>query len=107
MQNEINAILEIQELLKNNNIDYNLKITKFESGNFNSYEGYKFQINVKIEILTAGKVFTPNHAKSKLVKIFTNSTYLEDYMDMNEKGEYIATTHENLKNNFLNSLYLI
>ena len=48
----------------------NIKVTKLEIANFNEMEGYQWYFNVK--------VFLKN-GKSKLVKIHTNDTYMEDF----------------------------
>lgn len=48
-----------------------VKITHFERYGFNDMEGGQYQINFKI--ITAPKY------RNKLIKVLTNSTYLEDY----------------------------
>lgn len=48
-----------------------VKITHFERYGFNNMEGGQYQINFKI--ITAPKY------RNKLLKVLTNSTYLEDY----------------------------
>ena len=48
-----------------------VKITRFERFGFNVMEGGQYQINFKI--------VTKKGYQNKLVKVLTNSTYLEDY----------------------------
>ena len=50
-----------------------VKITRFEHFGFNEMEGYQYRINVKI--------VTKKGYKNKLVKVLTNSTYVDDYGD--------------------------
>lgn len=49
----------------------NVKITHFERYGFNEMEGGQYQVNFKIETL-------PKY-KNKLLKVLTNSSYLQDY----------------------------
>lgn len=48
-----------------------VKITHFERYGFNEMEGGQYQVNFKIETL-------PKY-KNKLLKVLTNSSYLQDY----------------------------
>lgn len=50
-----------------------VKITHFERFGFNEMEGYQYRINFKI--------VTKKGYQNKLVKVLTNSTYVEDYGD--------------------------
>lgn len=63
----------------------NIKITHFERYGFNIMEGYQYNINFKI-------ITVPKY-RNKLVKIVTNSTYLEDFGDTDEsiKDELVDT----------------
>lgn len=45
-----------------------IKVTRFEEWGFNSMEGYQYNINVKVTFL---------NGRYKLVKVATNSTYLD------------------------------
>lgn len=58
----------------------NLKVTKLEITDFNSIEGYQWYFNVKVLLI---------NGKSKLIKIHTNSTYMEDFT--NDLENEIAT----------------
>ncbi|MDO4432012.1 MAG: hypothetical protein Q4B80_01720 [Aerococcaceae bacterium] len=49
------------------------KITNIIPLDFNHMEGQNYQINLKV-------ITTPKY-KNKIVKILTNSTYLDDYSD--------------------------
>lgn len=46
-------------------------VTSITQLNFNDMEGYSYQINVK--------VITKKGYKNKLLKVLTNSTYIEDF----------------------------
>lgn len=61
-----------------------IKVTKLEVADFNEMEGYQWYFNVK--------VFLEN-GKSKLVKIHSNSTYMEDFTSELENE---VPTKENL-----------
>lgn len=63
-----------------------IKITHFERFDFNNMEGYQYRINFKVA--------TVDGYHNKLVKVLTNSTYMNDY------GE----TEEDMKINLLESL---
>lgn len=63
-----------------------VKITHFEHFGFNDMEGYQYQINLKI--------VTVDGYRNKLIKVLTNSTYMEDY------GE----NDDEMKDNLLESL---
>lgn len=65
-----------------------IKITHFERFGFNELEGYQYRLNFKI--------VTIDGYRNKLVKVLTNSTYMNDY------GE----TEEEMKANLLESLLL-
>lgn len=70
----LNALLNF--LSDFNNIIENLKVTKLEITDFNNMEGYQWYFNVKVLL---------NNGKSKLIKIHTNSTYMEDFISETEK----------------------
>lgn len=53
-----------------------LKVTKLEITDFNDMEGYQWYFNVKILLI---------NGKSRLIKIHTNSTYMEDFTTDDEK----------------------
>lgn len=63
-----------------------IKITHFERFGFNDMEGYQYQINFK--------VVTADGYCNKLVKVLTNSTYMDDY----------GNNDEDMKDNLLDSL---
>lgn len=67
-----------------------VKITHFKRYGFNDMEGGQYQINFKI--ITAPKY------RNKLIKVLTNSTYLEDY-DGDTAQEVKEELEENI--NFL------
>jgi hypothetical protein len=67
-----------------------VKITHFERYGFNDMEGGQYQINFKVT--TAPKY------RNKLIKVLTNSTYLEDY-DGDTDQEVKEELEENI--NFL------
>lgn len=69
----------IKKILVGNKINHAIKITSLKRGGFNAYEGYQFEFNVKISIVDSKKVFKDTKAKSKTIKILTNSTYIEDF----------------------------
>ena len=77
----VQAIHDLEKMLTDNNIKYDVKITKLWHGAFNVMEGYQFEFNVKISIVDSKKVFRDTKAKSKTVKILTNSTYIEDFQN--------------------------
>ena len=60
-------------------LDFEIKITNINTGQFNDMEGYQYTINVKLTILDENKVFADTKRKSKMFKIHTNSTYIEDF----------------------------
>ena len=71
-----------------NKID-NFKITHFEKIDFNELEGGIYQINVKVT--------TTKNYRNKLIKVLTNSTYLEDfYNDEFDNNEWITAVKDNL-----------
>lgn len=78
----------IQKMLVDNKIPYDLKVTKLWHGNFNSYEGEQFLFNIKITILDSKKVFSDNKGKSKIFAIATNSTYLDEFEHNDLKAEF-------------------
>lgn len=78
----------IVKMLSDNNVSYQIKVTKMEKGAFNSYEGYQFTFNVKITILDDKKVFSDNKGKSKIFAIATNSTYLDEFEHNDLKAEF-------------------
>lgn len=55
------------------------KITHFEKVGFNEMEGGIYQINAK--------VITTEKYRNKLIKILTNSTYLEDFYNDEVDGD--------------------
>lgn len=63
----------------------NIKITHFEHYGFNDMEGYQYDINFKI-------ITIPKY-RNKLIKVVTNSTWLEDYGSDDEtiKAELLDT----------------
>lgn len=63
-----------------------IRITHFERFGFNDMEGYQYRINFK--------VVTVDGYRNKLVKVLTNSTYINDY------GE----AEKDMKANLLESL---
>lgn len=63
----------------NQNIE-SLKVTKLEITDFNDTEGYQWYFNVKILLI---------NGKSKLIKIHTNSTYMDGFT--NDLENEIAT----------------
>ena len=71
-------------------IDFEIKITNINTGQFNDMEGYQYTINVKLTILDEKKVFADTKRKSKMFKIHTNSTYIEDFEHETE-SELIET----------------
>lgn len=54
----------------------NLKVTKLDISDFNEMEGYQWYFNVKVLLI---------NGKSKLIKIHTNDTYMEDFISETEK----------------------
>ena len=80
-RNGTQAIHDLEKMLYDNNVKYTVKITKLWHGAFNSIEGYQFEFNVKISIVDSKKVFRDTKAKSKTIKILTNSTYIEDFQN--------------------------
>ena len=60
-------------------LDFEIKITNINTGQFNDMEGYQYTINVKLTILDEKKVFADTKRRSKMFKIHTNSTYIEDF----------------------------
>lgn len=78
----------IQKMLSDNKVSYQIKVTKMEKGAFNSYEGYQFTFNVKITILDDKKVFSDSKGKSKIFAISTNSTYLDEFEHNDLKAEF-------------------
>ena len=64
-----------------------IKITQFHRFGFNDMEGYQYHINFK--------VVTVDGYRNKLVKVLTNSTYMDDY------GE----DENDMKENLLDSLF--
>ena len=71
-------------------LDFEIKITNINTGQFNDMEGYQYTINVKLTILDEKKVFADTKRKSKMFKIHTNSTYIEDFEHETE-SELIET----------------
>ena len=85
----LNEIYEkIAELDKT--LNFEIKITNINTGQFNDMEGYQYTINVKLTILDENKVFADTKRKSKMFKIHTNSTYIEDFEHETE-SELIET----------------
>lgn len=80
-KNGTQAIHDLEKMLSDNNVKYTVKITKLWHGAFNEMEGYQFEFNVKISIVDSKKVFKDTKAKSKTIKILTNSTWLEDFQN--------------------------
>lgn len=48
-----------------------IKVTKLERTDFNNMEGYQWYFNVKVLL---------NNGKTKLIKIHTNDTHMEDFL---------------------------
>ena len=71
-------------------LDFEIKITNINTGQFNDMEGYQYTINIKLTILDENKVFADTKRKSKMFKIHTNSTYIEDFEHETE-SELIET----------------
>ena len=71
-------------------LNFEIKITNINTGQFNDMEGYQYTINVKLTILDENKVFADTKRKSKMFKIHTNSTYIEDFEHETE-SELIET----------------
>ena len=71
-------------------LDFEIKITNINTGQFNDMEGYQYTINVKLTIIDENKVFADTKRKSKMFKIHTNSTYIEDFEHETE-SELIET----------------
>lgn len=65
----LNAIYNF--VIDNSDKIKNVKITHFERYGFNEMEGGQYQVNFKIETL-------PKY-KNKLLKVLTNSSYLQEY----------------------------
>ena len=84
----LNEFYEILENFKGKNIE--IKITKILKNYFNDMEGYQNTINVKLTIIDENKVFADTKRKSKMFKIHTNSTYIEDFEHETE-SELIET----------------
>lgn len=78
----------IIKMLNDSNVPYEIKVTKMIKGNFNSYEGYQFNFNVKITIVNHKAVFKDSKGKSKLFAISTNSTYLDEFEHNDLKAEF-------------------
>ena len=73
----------------NKNKIESFKITHFEKVGFNEMEGGIYQINVK--------VITTEKYRNKLIKVLTNSTYLENfYNDGIDDEDWTASVKENL-----------
>ena len=71
-------------------LNFEMKITNINTGQFNDMEGYQYTINVKLTIIDENKVFADTKRKSKMLKIHTNSTYIEDFEHETE-SELIET----------------
>ena len=69
-----NSISNLADFIAHNakNID-SLKVTSFKRYAFNSYEGYQWDIVVKL--------YTAPRFHNKLVKLETNDSYMEDYRE--------------------------
>ena len=57
-----------------------VKVTSIEKYGFNSYEGYQYDIKVRLT-MPDGLVFSDIKRPSKFAIIQTNSTYIEDMTD--------------------------
>jgi len=81
----------IYNFLKNNKDKIeNVKITRMTYKDFNEYEGYQWQVNVK--------VISKEGYKNKLIAIQTNSTYVDDF-DLDEDGNiYNSDEHSSEEN---------
>lgn len=76
----------------------NFKITHFEKVGFNEMEGGIYQINVK--------VITTKKYRNKLIKVLTNSTYLEDFYNAGLDGDdWTAAVKENLTDWLATSIF--
>lgn len=69
----------------------NVKLTHFERYGFNEMEGGQYQINFKIETL-------PKY-KNKLLKVLTNSSYLQDY-----EGDTVEEVKDDLEDSLNDQL---
>ena len=76
---------ENKELIKD------FKITSFKQVSFNQMEGYIYRLNIKLT--------TIDGYKNKLLKVVTNSTYLD------EMGETIKDFQYNLTDWYYTALY--
>lgn len=63
-----------------------VKVTKIIYEGFNDMEGHNYAVRVKATA-PDGKVWQENHRKNMLFEFETNSTWLEDWGDGNNKGE--------------------
>lgn len=64
------------------------KITHFEKVGFNEMEGGIYQINVK--------VITTEKYRNKIIKVLTNSSYLEDFYNDGLDDDWTAAVKDNL-----------
>ena len=63
-----------------------VKVTKIIYDGFNEMEGNNYTVRIKATA-PDGKVWQENHRKSMLFEFETNSTWLEDWDDGEDKGE--------------------
>lgn len=70
----LNALLKF--LFDFNHAIESLKVTKLDISDFNDMEGYQWYFNVKVLLV---------NGKSKLIKIHTNDTYMEDFISEIDK----------------------
>lgn len=83
----------------NHDVIDSIKITSFTVLDFNSMSGYDYQINFKVE--------TNKEYKNKLIRVLTNSTYLEDFFPENDDGDMTDKEYYQItKNNILETMIL-
>lgn len=75
----------------------NFKTTHFEKVGFNTMEGGIYQINVK--------VITTEKYRNKLIKVLTNSTYLEDFYNDELDDDWTAAVKDNLNDWLATSIF--
>lgn len=85
-------------MVANKNKIESFKITHFEKVGFNEMEGGIYQINVK--------VITTEKYRNKLIKVLTNSTYLEDfYNEELDDDDWTAAVKDNLNDWLATSIF--
>lgn len=77
-----------------------LKVTSMKQYDFNNMEGYQVQLNVKI--------FAAKGYNNCLIKVFTNSTYVDEFYyddDEDEQFDYETAVKQNIAGWLANALY--